>query len=169
VQLLATPATYYRFECWTNGIVSTNDPLSLLLTTNLSIQALFTEILTTNHPTPLWWLASNGYAGNFESAVTNRGPNGMPVWQSYLAGLTPTNPASQLRLSMSRSPNGATNIFNWSTVTGRVYTIWYGTNVGGPLLPLPGASNLTATIRSFTNAVNPALRSAFYRIEARKL
>jgi hypothetical protein len=168
VQLVATPAPYYRFECWTNGIVSTNDPLSVVLTTNVSVQALFSELLTTNHPTPLWWLASNGYTGNFESAVTNRGANGMALWQSYLAGLSPTNPASQLRLSMSRTPNGAANIFNWSTVTGRVYTIWYGTNVGGPLLALPGASNLAATVRSFTNAVNPAQRSAFYRIEARR-
>jgi hypothetical protein len=169
VQLVASPKTYYRFECWTNDVVSTNDPLSLVLTTNVSVKALFTEILTTNYPTPLWWLASNGYIGNFESAVTNRAANGLLVWQSYLAGLSPTNPASQLRLSMSRTTNGNGNIFNWSTVTGRVYTIWYGTNVSGPLVALPGASNLAATVRSFTNAANPAQRSAFYRIEARKL
>src|SRR2546425_8953262 len=43
---------------WTNGASGTNNPLTILLTTNVSIRAMFAEILTTNYPTPYWWLAS---------------------------------------------------------------------------------------------------------------
>src|SRR5262249_34326042 len=33
VQVLATPASYYRFTGWTNGATGTNDPLMLVLNT----------------------------------------------------------------------------------------------------------------------------------------
>ena len=88
---------------------------------------MFTEQLTTNYPTPYWWLASWGYNNNFETAVTSKGANGLPLWQSYIAGLSPNDPNSQLRISLSRAANA--NVLNWSTVTGRVYTLWSSTNL----------------------------------------
>jgi hypothetical protein len=168
VQIIATPASYYRFVSWTNGAAGTNNPLTLVLNTNVTVHALFAEILTTNYPTPHWWLASQGYTSNFESAVTAMGANGLPLWQSYIAGLNPGNPNSQLRLSLSRSVIANANILNWNTTAGRVYTLFWGTNPGA-FTPVPSASSLPSTIQSFTNAVNPASPSIFYRIEVRKL
>jgi len=167
VQVLATPATYYRFAGWTNGAAGTNDPLTIVLQTNVSLQALFAEIVTTNHPTPDWWLASYGYTSNFESAVTANGANGVPLWQSYIAGLVPNDPNSQLRLALNRGLNGIANILNWNTVTGRVYTIWSRTNAAGAFTVVPGASSLPSTTHSFTNA-SPAPAENFYRLEVRK-
>ena len=108
VQITASPTTYYRFVNWTGDASGTNNPLTIALTTNLSVQAVFSEILTTNHPTPFWWLASVGYTQNLESAVSGLGDNGFPLWQSYIAGLDPSDPSSQLRLSFQ--PVGGGNL-----------------------------------------------------------
>jgi hypothetical protein len=168
VQVVATPASYYRFVGWTNGVASTNDPLTLVLNANLSIQANFAELLTTNYPTPYWWLAASGYANNFENAVTNKGANGLPLWQSYIAGLNPNDPTSQLRLSLNRGANGTANVLTWKTVTGRAYTLWSSTNLARGFTNVSGASNLPSTVQSFTNSVKPAPRAIFYRLEVRK-
>lgn len=165
VQVSATPATYYRFVRWTNGASGTSNPLTLVLNTNTSIQAVFTEVLTINHPTPHWWLAAYGYTGNFETAVNLTGANGMPLWQSYIAGLSPNDSSSQLRLSLTRGVSGIPNVVNWNTSTGRVYTLWYKTNLTGNFTRVPGASNLSSTVRSFTHTLNPRPRTAIYRLE----
>src|SRR5205085_4078001 len=103
VSLLATPAPYYRFVGWTNGATGTSNPLTITLQSNLSVGAVFAELLTTNNSTPYWWLASFGYTSNFDSAANTIGANGIALWQSYLAGLNPTLASSQLRLSVSHS------------------------------------------------------------------
>jgi hypothetical protein len=169
VQVVATPANYFRFVRWTNGAAGTSNPLTLVLNTNMSIQAVFAEILTVSHPTPYWWLASYGYSSNFETAVNATGANGIPLWQSYIAGLNPNDPSSQLRLSLARGVNGVPNVLNWSTVSGRVYTLWYSTNLAAGFARVPGASNLPSSVRTFTHALNPVPRAVFYRIEAGRL
>jgi hypothetical protein len=169
VQLLAMPTTYFRFVGWTNGLTGTNNPFTLVLNTNASVQATFAEILTTNHPTPYWWLASYDYTANFENTVTAVGLNGLPLWQSYLAGLNPNVANSQLRLSLNGSVPETGDLLNWNTATGRVYSLWWSTNLSRGFTLLPGASNLPSTIQSITNKVVPMPPARFYRIEARKL
>jgi len=169
VQVVATPASYYRFVRWTNGAAGISNPLTLILNTNTSIQAVFAEILTVNRPTPHWWLASHGYTSNFETAVNATGANGIPLWQSYIAGLNPNDPNSRLRLTLARGVGGAPNVLSWSPVAGRVYTLWYTTNLAAGYIRVPNASNISSTIRTFTHTLSPAPRAVFYRIEAGKL
>jgi hypothetical protein len=169
VQVFATALPYYRFDSWTNGVGGTNDPVTLVLSTNLSIQAVFRELMTTNHPTPYWWLAAAGYTSNFETAVNAIGANGLPLWQSYQAGLDPLNMASQFVVSLSRDATGKPNVLNWNSVSGRVYSVWWSTNLARGFVPLAGATNLPATTHSFTNTQTPASGAAFYRMETRKL
>lgn len=169
VQLTATPAAYYRFISWTNATTATNNPLAITMQTNTSIRAVFGEILTANHPTPHWWLASYGYTSNFETAANAMGANRLPLWQSYLAGLNPTLASSQLRLAVSRNTSNTANVMNWNTTPGRLYTLWWSTNVTGGFTRLPGASDLPASVNSFTNTMSPSLPRAFYRVEVRKL
>ncbi|MEO7675966.1 MAG: hypothetical protein ABIV39_04295, partial [Verrucomicrobiota bacterium] len=141
-----------------------SNPLTVLVSTNLSIQANFAERLTTNYPTPLWWLAANGYS-NFQSAVTTTGANGIPVWQSYQAGLNPADAKSQLKLSMARSETA--NVLTWSPVANRLYTILSSTNAAIGFAPVAGAINLPATTPGFTDASNPSNKLKFYKLSVR--
>lgn len=167
VQLTATPATWFRFANWTGGATGSNNPQTVVLSSNTTVQAVFGELLTTNHPTPLWWLAAIGVTNNFESAVTSSGNNAMPLWQSYLAGLNPNDPASQLRLNLT-SFAGNSAVLQWNTVTGRVYSIWASTNPAGGFAPVAGAVNLPATSSRFTNTVSPSVPATYYRLQVQK-
>jgi hypothetical protein len=168
VQVQATPARYFQFAGWSGDVVDTNNPLLLTVTTNRSLVAGFSEILTTNYPTPHWWLASYGYTNDFESAVTEVGVNGHALWQSYLAGLEPTNAASRLWLSGLLAADGSSLVFNWNTVTGRVYSLWGSAFVDSGFAPLPAATDLPWTVTSFTNALDAGTAGQFYRLEVRK-
>jgi hypothetical protein len=167
-QVLATAAPYYRFAGWTNDAAGTNNPLTLVLNADVEVEAIFAEILTTNHPTPRWWLASSGYTNNFESAVTNTGANGLPHWQSYIAGLNPNDPDDQFRLALLPRAGNNGDVLSWNTATGRVYTLSWNTNLVSGFMPIPGASDLPWTTQRFINALTPSSSTVFYRISVRK-
>jgi hypothetical protein len=169
LNLEATPGTYYAFKQWSGGVSGTANPLSITLWSNLNATAEFEEVLTTNHPTPLWWLAANGYTNDFETAVTKTGANGMLLWESYIAGLTPTNPVSQLRLQIHEDRAAATWALSWQPVTDRVYTVFTSTNLVQGFVPLSGAVDLPATLTGITNALGTNAQPAFYRLSVRKL
>src|SRR5262249_18837307 len=97
-----------------------------------------------------------------------RGANGLPLWQSYIAGLNPRDPNSQFRLEFNRASAAAVPVLTWNTVTGRFYTVWWSTNLFRAFTPLPGATNLPWTVQSFTNAVRPWSPGLFSRLEVRK-
>lgn len=164
VTFVATPAPYFLFSNWSGSLTMTNNSVPLTLTSNMNVTAVFAERFTTNHPTPYWWLASFGYTSNQETVINNLGANGFPLWQSYIAGLTPTNPASQLRFT-SQSVLGTNLILTWNTITGRVYTLWTSTNAATGFAPLAGAVNLPATVPAFTNPVAPATTPKFFRLQ----
>lgn len=165
VSFLAVPAPYFLFDHWSGNLAGTNNPIPLTVTSNMTVAAVFAEQFTTNHPTPYWWLASYGFTSNQENAVTNVGANGFPLWQSYIAGLNPTNPASQLRFTSQSLVQGTNLLLTWNTVPGRVYTLWTSTNLANNFTPLSGAVNLPATIQSFTNPLSPNSAREFYRLE----
>jgi hypothetical protein len=168
LELLATPAPYFRFEGWSGGVSGTSNPLSIVLETNLVVEAIFSEVLTTNHPTPLWWLAQAGYSGDFEIAVESDGANGVPVWESYVAGLNPNDPESQLKLSLGSAPDGTNRLLSWTPVEGRIYSIETTAALNGPFETLPGASNLTSGSFTITNSINTTSESIFYRLKVEK-
>ena len=168
IQLLATPASYYQFSAWTGDVASPSNPLPVILNSNLTAQAVFAEILTTNHPTPHAWLAANGYTNDFENAVTTVGANGYLLWQSYVAGLDPNNAASQLLLAGAVGTESNSFVLGWNTVTGRVYSIWSATNPAAGFAPLAGATNLPWTVTGVTNVIDPGTGSEFFRLEVQK-
>jgi hypothetical protein len=168
VELLATSATYFQFQEWRGDVVSTENPLPLTLATDRSVEAVFVEIYTTIHPTPHWWLASYGYISDFEAAVLLVGANGLPLWQSYVAGLNPNDPASQFRVTGQFTPDGAAYVLNWSTVSNRVYSLWTGSSSLNELAPLPAAQGLPWTIHSFTNTVDAGASAKFYQLRVEK-
>ena len=108
---------------------------------------------------------SYGFTQDVESVVNTISANGLPLWQSYIAGLDPTNPADRLLLSMSR--NGSDLVLNWNTVIGRVYTIWESTNMSS-FTALVGASNLSASVQGLTNPPTQPSSATFYRLQVQK-
>ncbi|MDD4870921.1 MAG: IPT/TIG domain-containing protein, partial [Kiritimatiellae bacterium] len=96
----AFTTNYCIFDCWTNDIVSTNNPLNLTVTGPAQLDALYIEEMTTNSPTPKWWLDQYGWATNFESAVMSDTDNdGLQAWQEYLADTDPTSSTSTLAIT----------------------------------------------------------------------
>lgn len=160
VEVTAAAAPYFKFSQWSGGVSSTNNPLLIVLQSNLTLQANFAEHLTTNG-TPHWWLASFGYTNNFDAAASSFGTNGLPLWQSYIAGLNPNDPASQLRLWIENE-----SVLRWNTVSGRVYTLWQSTNVTAAFTLIDTAQNLPASVQRFTNT--PAYPVEFFRLEVKK-
>lgn len=167
VQVVARPAQYFQFANWSGDATGTNNPITVQVNSNLALVAVFREMLTTNHPTPLWWLASYGFLQNFENVVLSLGSNGMPVWQSYVAGLNPNDPASRLELAVAPLEDAQIKLY-WNTVTGRVYTVWSSPDPAQGFAPLVGASNLPASITGFTNTIGASSPGMFYRLEVRK-
>ncbi len=126
------------------------------------------EVFTTNHPTPLWWLRAVGVTSDFEVAVSTVSVNGYALWESYIAGLNPNDPASQLRLVGAFTPGGAQFVLRWNPVRDRLYTVWASVSLQEGFSRATGAISLPWPIDRFTNAVNPAAPARFYRLEVRK-
>ena len=167
VELYALPGPWFDFLTWTGDVVQAQNPLSLILTQNLSITAVFVARMTTNHPTPLWWLASFGYTNDFEAAVDMVGANGLPLWQSYIAGLDPTDPESRLSLQIFQDPQAATLVVRWNPQPGRLYTLWEATDLDTGFAVVPGAVDLPEGVAAWTNrwAADPTPR--YYRLSVR--
>lgn len=168
VEVRAMPQTYFRLRAWTGDAAGSNNPLTVVVDTNRAIQAEFAEILTTNHPTPLWWLAAAGSTNEFESAVTNTGANGMALWESYVAGLDPADPDSRLTLRGRLSDAGDGFVLEWSTVTGRVYTLLAGTNLAEGLFPISAMLDRPWDVSAYTNPVIGSRPAQFHQIRVRK-
>ncbi len=164
VELVATPATHFEFVGWTNDASGSANPLNLTLDNDRSVTAIFRATMTLNSPTPHWWLAANGVAGNFEAAVNQIGANGIPLWQSYVAGLNPNDPASRLLCEMERTEDG--DVIRWNPVSGRTYTVLVSSEILGPFDLLPGATDLPSNTSSVTNAAGDS-SSRFYRVEVK--
>ena len=103
--------------------------------------------------------------GDFDAAELSVGANGISLWQSYVAGLNPNDSTSQLELRVSMPNTSSELVLEWNPVTNRVYSLFYGTNATGTLVPLPGASELSSDVQSFTNLLSEHSTTLFYRLE----
>jgi hypothetical protein len=164
VQLVAKAAPYFQLDAWQGDVVETNNPLTLVVEKDMTVHAIFSELLTTNYPTPYWWLAAHGVTNDLETAVLSCGANKIPLWQSYIAGLNPNDPESQLKF-WSEVVSGETNQrLRWNPVEGRFYTICSSSDPISSFQPVQGAIRLPATVSAFTNDVSAVVTPMFYRI-----
>jgi hypothetical protein len=168
VQVTASPLSYFDFEKWSGDYSGTDNPITVVMDSNVTLHAEFREQVTTNHATPYWWLASLGHTSNFESAELLIGTNGIPLWQSYIAGLDPTDPESRFTVSLAPGPDANTWILQWNPVTNRLYTVLQSTNLDLGFTALPGASTLPASVQSFTNFTSDPPGILFYRLQVQK-
>ena len=168
IEVTATASNYYHFATWAGDITSVDNPVAVTITSNTALLAVFDEIMTTSHPTPHWWLADNGFTGDFEQVVSSIGSNGFTVWESYIAGLDPNDPASIFYVSRIavEAGDGETAV-DWPTRSGRLYTVFWSTNVAGGFAPLPGGTDLPWTQTTYTDTVHGAEPAGHYRVDVR--
>ncbi len=92
------------------------------------------------------------------AAVCANGIN--TVREAYIAGLDPTNATSRLLLNLASG-----NALHWSAISGRVYSIWWTTNLLENFQPLE--TNIPWTEGLFTNTNPPASDQIFYKMDVR--
>ncbi len=130
-QITATANQYFHFANWGGDATGASNPLELLMDAPKSVTANFAANMTTNQPTPEWWLAQYGISNNFEQAVLNDPDrDGMATYAEYLAGTDPTNRNSVLAFSgVAPELNGTGMVISWQGVEGKLYSLARGTNL----------------------------------------
>jgi PKD repeat protein len=99
---------------------------------------------------------------------TNANPNAMAangmntIREAYVAGLNPTNPASVLLISDFRPLTSASTL-QWQSVSGRVYSVHWTTNLFAGFQPLE--TNIVWPQNSWTDAVHGVQDGGFYKIK----
>lgn len=109
----------------------------------------------------LWemnWFGSR-YSAN-PSTICSNGVN--TILQAYVAGLNPKDPQSKFQTSVFCSLPSE-SILRWNATSGRVYSVYYSTNLLNGFQPLQ--TNITAGV--YTDLVHSA-GQGFYRIEVKK-
>ncbi len=109
---------------------------------------------------PDWWeeLYFNGATNANPNTLCSNGVN--TVWQAYIAGLNPTNPASLFLTSVLSSPP---SVLSWNAVSGRVYSVWWTSNLLSGFQSLE--SNIPWTGNTFTDTTYNAEDKGFYKID----
>jgi hypothetical protein len=127
-----------------------------------TVEGIFGERLTALYSIPYWWMAQYGFTNNIEQTVESIGANRMTVWESYIAGLNPTDPTDVFVFTNALWEADGTLTLLWRASTGRYYQVWGTTNINAGFYPVDGASNLTWPTSSYTiGETNPAF---FYRL-----
>ncbi|MEI7436388.1 MAG: leucine-rich repeat protein [bacterium] len=130
-QITATADQYFHFANWIGDATGSSNPLALLMDAPKSVTANFAANMTTNQPTPEWWLAQYGITNNFEQAVLDDPDHdGMVTSSEYLAGTDPTNRNSVLILSgVLPEFAGEGMVVSWQGVEGKFYSLARGSNL----------------------------------------
>lgn len=96
------------------------------------------------------------------NAVCSNGVN--TIRQAYIAGLDPNDPDSKLLTSFLRSPTSG-NELQWQGVSGRVYAVYYSTNLISGFQPLE--TNIPWSAGCFTDSVHHVHGQLFYKLDVR--
>ncbi|MBT8043135.1 MAG: hypothetical protein KJN98_08185, partial [Pontiella sp.] len=123
-----------------------------------TLAATFTaQVASDPANTPYWWLAQ--YNLNNFGVDAEADPDGdhLKTWQEYIAGTDPTNAASCFKAVLDPS-----DTVSWDSVSGRVYSVHWSTNLVEGFLPM--ATNVLYPQSSYTNT-NPAADAIFYQLE----
>jgi hypothetical protein len=107
------------------------------------------------------WERTHGGNQNPDRTCSN-GVNS--ILQAYIAGLDPNDPTNQFSTSVLRSPTSE-NVLRWNATSGRVYAVYYSTNLISGFQPLE--TNIPWSAGCFTDAVHNASGQLFYKLDVR--
>jgi parallel beta-helix repeat protein len=106
------------------------------------------------------WERAHGGNQNPENTCSN---SVNTIRQAYIAGLDPNNPTNRFQASVFRSGPG--NVLRWNATSGRVYAVYYSTNLVSGFQPLE--TNIQWSAGCFTDTVENAAGQLFYKLEVR--
>ena len=140
------PPSGYVFAHWSGDtayLANSNAACTTLTmpATNVTVAADYTSIFPPVDPN----LDSDG--------------DGVKDWQEYIAGTNPTNATSCFKATQNTR-----NVITWSPATGRVYSVYWATNLINGFQPLE--TNILYPQSSYTN-LNPGPRVNLYQIKVR--
>ena len=160
IATLTTNGTAVTGMSFDNNSTTTNFIWSNVQTSGV-LAATFTAQVTTNAPAsvPYEWLAQYGLTNYNTDATNDVDLDGLTAWQEYIAGTVPTNGTSVLKAAQTTR-----NVITWSAVSGRVYSVYWSTNLLKGFQSLE--TNIPYTQSSYTNA-NPDSRVNHYQIRVR--
>jgi hypothetical protein len=161
IAMLTTNGTAVTGMTFDNNSTTTNFTWSNMQTSGV-LAATFTAQVTTNAPAqvPYEWLGSYFVTNDYNAAANaDQDGDGLTAWQEYITGTDPTNTASGLVAAQS-----ARNVVTWSPVSGRVYSVYWTTNLLNGFQPLE--TNILYPQGSYTN-INSGPRVNLYQIKVR--
>ncbi len=101
--------------------------------------------------------------GNLEIDPGNMASNGInTVREAYIANLDPTSPTNRFRIS-ELSPLNSEPILRWNSTSGRVYSVYWSSNLLNGFVLL--SNNVPWTTSVFTDKTHNAESKGFYKIE----
>jgi hypothetical protein len=171
--LTITASNYYRIATLTtngtavtgmsfnNNSTAANFTWSNVQTSGV-LAATFAAQVVTNPASatvPHSWMAGYGLTNYNTDAVADSDFDGLLAWQEYIAGTVPTNPASTFK-----AVQASRNTISWSPVSGRVYSVYWSTNLVKGFQALE--TNILYPWGSYTNAT-PDPRVNHYQIKVR--
>jgi hypothetical protein len=112
----------------------------------------------TNSLPDLWEMEYFGSIGINPENLCSNGVNS--VLEAYIAGLDPTDPQDFFGITGGDAKAGT---FEWSSVSGRVYSVWWTTNLTESFQCLE--SNILWTAGSFTDSEHSAEQQGFYKLK----
>ncbi len=112
---------------------------------------------------PNWW--ENTYYGSDTAAdpIASASNGVNSVYQAYIAGFDPTDPDSGF--SITDYTPGAQHVIQWSGVSGRVYTVYWASNLLSGFQTLETNRPWTSAI--FTDTTHRAEEKGFYKIDVK--
>ena len=114
-----------------------------------------------DHMPDQWELTYFGNITNAHAQIDSDG-DGRSNLAEYIAGMNPTNAASCFKvMAFNQKENG--NVINWNVVTGRVYSVYWNTDLSTEFLPL--STNIHYPQNSYTDVVHHAESAGFYRVK----
>lgn len=114
---------------------------------------------------PGWWKRMYfGTEDNFIGAMDSDGDQ-LSDFYEYISGSNPHDASSKFKIGKAKALQDGSFVVDWTAVTGRVYSVYWSPDVGGPYELLE--ANITYPQNSYTDTVHHAESGAFYRIDVR--
>jgi hypothetical protein len=111
------------------------------------------------------WLQQYGLPTDGSMDHTNLDGTGFNVYQDWIAGLNPTNPASVLAMSSAVSTNSANGItITWQSVSNRTYYLQRGSDLTASFSTIQSNIVGQAVTTSYTDTSATNAVPYFYRI-----
>lgn len=128
VTVTAVASSFYEFVSWTGDLSGTAVTTHILMSANVSIEAILEAILVTNG-VPQWWLAENNLGTNDIDALSDQDGDGLLTWEEFYACTQPTNTFSVFELTALVQMDGSDFVIQWSSASGKTYAVYISTNL----------------------------------------